>query len=359
MKKLNKKVVLSSFIALVGLALASSITSTVAWFQYATRATVAYTGTTAHCSKLLNISVDGGSNWGTDIRASSLPSAEFAPITTGAQLKDAPLATHDVVTEYEADGITPKTIVQKSRFYASPDYRQGLYSNWILAEDDNYLQFTVLIKLTDVNKDYGTTNQKYLSNDVYLTDLTIQNTGSIDLANSVRVHFASTYYDNNGNEQHKNFLFAKSVESTRVGDLLDLNDDGEPDTSDYFDTELCVYGGSDGSPVISDILDSNNNVIGQKLDNPLLQTSYTATDTDMIATDTKGVLSGGTSLGNTSATEGQYMQVVVTVWLEGWAQLQNGSSGSTNSAVWDSASYAEKAFNVGMTFGVQLHTDGE
>lgn len=363
MKKLNKKVVLSSFIALVGLTLAGSITSTVAWFQYATRATVAYTGTTAHCSKLLNISVDDGANWGTDIGASSLPNARFEPITTGEQLKNEPLAIHDVVTEYEADGVTPKTIVQKSRFYASPDYRQGLYSNWIVAEDDNYLQFTVLVRLADVNKDYGTTNQKYLSNDVYLTDLTIQNTSGIDLANSVRVHFASTYYDNNGDEQHKNFLFAKSVTSTNVGGFLDVNDDGQQDTAEYeWDDSLCLYGGADGTPVISDVLDDSNNVVGKKLDNPLQQTSYLSTDTDVIATDTKGVLSGGTSLGNTSATEGEYMKVVVTVWLEGWAELQNGNSGnydSANSAVWDSASYAEKAFNVGMSFGVQLHTDAE
>ena len=361
MKKPNK-IVLSSLIALVGFTVASSVTSSVAWFQYATRASVAYTGTSAHCSKLLNISVDGGTNWGTDIRSDSLPTAKFAPITTGEQDKDSALPTQTVVTEYEEDGVTPKTTVTKSRFYASPDYRQGLYSNWLIAEDDNYLQFEVLIKLADVDENYGTSSQKYLANDVYLTDLTIQNTGSNDLAESVRVHFASTYYDNNGDEQHKNFLFAKTVTSTEVGGLLDVNDDGKQDTADYWDTEWCIYGGSDGAPVISDVLDSNNNVIGKKLDNPLLQTSYASDDDTIIAADNKGVLSGGTSFGKTSASANKYMKVVVTVWLEGWSELHRGNDGNyqdEDSSIWNSASYAAKKFNVGMTFGVQVHTDGE
>ena len=363
MKKPNK-IVLSSLIALVGFTVASSVTSTVAWFQYATRASVAYTGTSAHCSKLLNISVDGGTNWGTDIRSDSLPTAKFAPITTGEIGKDDALPTQTVVTEYEDDGITPKTTVTKSRFYASPDYRQGLYSNWLIAEDDNYLQFEVLIRLADVDENYGTASQKYLANDVYLTDLTIQNSGTNDLAESVRVHIASTYYDG-GVEQNKNFLFAKTVESTEVGGFLDVNDDGLQDTGAYeWDDTLCLYGGSVGAPVTSDVLDDHDNVIGQKLENPLLQTSYSATEdpNPIIAEDNNGVITGGTSIGKTSTSVSEYMKVVVTVWLEGWSELHRGNDGNyqdEDSSIWNSASYAAKKFNVGMTFGVQLHADNE
>lgn len=362
MKKLNK-IALTSLIALVGFSTAASVTSTVAWFQYATRATVAYTGTSAHCSKLLNISVDGGTSWGTDIRSSSLPTAKFAPITTGEQDKDSALPTQTVVTEYEEDGITPKTTVTKSKFFASPDYRQGLYSNWLIAGDDNYLQFEVLIRLADVDENYGTASTKYLANDVYLTDLTIQNAGGNDLAESVRVHFASTYYDDNGDEQHKNFLFAKTVESTEVGGFLDVNDDGLQDTSGYeWDDSLCLYGGADGTPVISNVLDDHDNIIGKKLDNPLFQTSYASDDDTIIAADNKGVITGGTSFGNTSTATDKYMKIVVTVWLEGWSELHVGNHGNyqdEDSSIWNSASYAAKSFNVGMTFGVQLHADNE
>ena len=359
MKKPNK-IILSSLIALVGFTVASSVTSTIAWFQYATRATVAYTGTSAHCSKLLNIAINNDSvidkdnlNWGTNIRSADLPSAKFAPITTGEMDKDSPLPTQTVGTE------------TKARFYASPDYRQGLYSNWLIAEDDNYLQFEVLIRLADVDENYGTASQRYLANDVYLTDLTIQNAGGNDLAESVRVHFASTYYDNNGDEQHKNFLFAKTVTSTEVGGFLDVNDDGLQDTGAYdWDNTLCLYGGSDGTPVISDVLDSHNNLIGKKLDNPLLQTTYSASEdpNPIIAKDDNGVLTGGTSFGNTSVSTDKYMKIVVTVWLEGWAELHRGNDGNyqdEDSSIWNSASYAAKSFNVGMTFGVQLHADNE
>lgn len=352
MKKLNK-IALTSLIALVGFSTAASVTSTVAWFQYATRATVAYTGTSAHCSKLLNISIDGGTSWGTNIRSADLPTAKFAPITTGEMDKGSPLPTQTVGTE------------TKTRFYASPDYRQGLYSNWLIAGDDNYLQFEVLIRLADVDQNYGTTNEKYLANDVYLTDLTIQNavTGN-DLAESVRVHFSSTYYDDGGVEQHKNFLFAKTVTETAVGGFLDVNDDGLQDTSGYeWDDSLCLYGGSDGAPVISDVI-SGGSVVGKNLDNPLLQTSYASNDATLIAEDNNGVLTttGVTPLGSTSTVKNQYMKIVVTVWLEGWSELHRGSDGNyqdEDTSIWNSASYAAQKFNVGMTFGVQIHGDNE
>ena len=356
MKK-PSKIILSSLIALVGFSVATSVTSTIAWFQYATRATVAYTGTSAHCSKLLNIAINNDSvidkdnlNWGTNIRSADLPSAKFAPITTGEMDKDSPLPTQTVGTE------------TKARFYASPDYRQGPYQDWLIAGDDNYLQFEVLIRLADVDQNYGTPNQKYLANDVYLTNLTIQSASvGNDLDKSVRVHFASTYYDS-GVEQHKYFLFASEATETAVGGLLDVNDDGKLDTDGYpgmtGGDELCIYGGSDGDAVISDTLN------GKKLENPLLQTSYASDDATLIAEDNNGVLTttGVTPLGSTSATKDQYMKIVVTVWLEGWSELHRGSDDNyqdEDSSIWNSASYAAQKFNVGMTFGVQIHGDNE
>lgn len=375
MKKPNK-ILLPLLIASTGIALTSSITSTVAWFVYATNATVAYTGTSAHCSKLLNISVDGGTSWGTDIVSSQLPSSDpsdphgvkFRPITTGAQLANAALPTQSYETgEFDTDGITP-IMGTKTKFYASPDYRQGLYSNWLIAEDNNYLQFTILVKLTDVDENYGDVtaladNQTYLANDVYLTDLTIQNAGTNDLSDAVRVHFASTYIDSNDVVQHKYFLFSKSKEATNVGGYLDLNDNGKLDTAGYeWDDSLCLYGGADGEPNSTITKDAQGNVTSAVLNNPLKQKSYKANDTTVVATDNKGNITGGVSFGNTSPVAGQYMQITVTIWLEGWAELEKGTDDNyqdTDTSVWDSTSYASKQFNVGMTFGVQLHADNE
>ena len=311
MKK-HRKLIISALACLTGATLVTSVTSTVAWFQYVTRVTAAYTGTTAHCSKMLQVSVDNGASWKTDLLDADLSSTEmFEPITTGEQTKNTAI----------------------SHFYASPDYRQGAYP-WITAPTTSYSQFTLWFKSTDVDENYGTGSEVRLENDVYLTDLTIKNNNAAsDLSKAIRVHF-----DAESNGSHKYFLFARDVTSTAVGGNLDVNNDGELDKAGYErEAGLCMYGGSG-----------------------LAQTSYKAVkDVDnIIATDTRGELSGGTSFGKTSSSSSSYLKITVTIWLEGWALLNSGNTGNaqaSNTAVWNSATYASKDFNVGMTFGVKLH----
>lgn len=312
MKK-HRKLIISALVCLTGATLATSVTSTVAWFQYATRVTAAYTGTTAHCSKMLQVSVDGGSHWATDLLDADLSSTEvFEPITTGAQTKNTAI----------------------SQFYSSPDYRQGSYP-WVTAPVTSYSQFTLWLKSTDVDENYGTASEVRLENDVYLTDLTIaNNNAAADLSKAIRVHFDAESPDGT----HKYFLFARDVTSTAVGGTLDVNNDGELDKAGYeWQSELCIYGGSG-----------------------LVQTSYKASGdiNNIIATDTNGVLSNGTSFGKTSSSSSSYLKITVTIWLEGWALLNTGNTGNaqtSNTAVWNSTTYASKDFNVGMTFGVQLY----
>ena len=315
MKKTSRKVIISSLIALTGVTLASSITGTVAWFQYATQVTAAYTGTTAHCSKLLQIAMapaaDADPVWKSDLPSGELPDVTFEPITSGDQAKDADLA----------------------HLYAAPDYRQGLYSNWLTATAGSYSQFEIWLKTTDIDENYGTENQNYLANDVYLTDLTIQDVNNLDLAKAVRVHFDALSPDNT----HKYFLFANTATQTNVGGQLDLNNDGELDTLGYeFESTPCIYGG-----------------------NNLVQTSYASNDSSVKASESRGVISGGTSFGKTGAAANQYLKIKVTIWLEGWELLNTGANGSSNNNVWSTATYTSKSFNVGMTFGVQLHSSAD
>ena len=315
--KMTRKLVVASLSLLVGASVAGSITSTVAWFQYVTRAQVAYTGTTSHCSKLLRISADEGATWGNDINLNSLSTTQvkFSPITTGAQEKDKAL---------------PAT------FYGQPNYRQGAYENWFTASTDSYAQFTILVKVNDVD---GASTPTQLANDVYLTDVTIQDAttgGAPDLSNALRVHVATS--------ANKYFLFAKSDESIAVGGQLDINNDNKYDTAGYeWDTTPIIYGAEGAT-----------------------QTSYKANDATIIATeDQYGAISGGTSIGSTS-TSG-YLTVTVTIWLEGWALLTTGidynssttTINKTNTSIWDSTTYVNKKFNVGLTFGVALHSDSE
>ncbi len=353
-----RKVVISSLTLLSALTLAGSISGTVAWYQYSTRATIAYTGTSAHCSKLLQMSVDNGSTWGSDIKDTQLPSADFAPITTGAQEKDAPLwKKHKTVTIYDDAGNPTGTQDVSSFFYAQPDRGQGLYDNWLLAGDSAFTQFDILIKVKDIDGEATETN---LSNDVYLTDITIQDAkqdNDLDLETAVRVHI-STEYQDNGATQSKNFLFANDIEDIEVGGFLDLDEDGKYDEVGYeWNRQTCLYGAGTFIPATYDV-DGNKLTDDSYTDAPH-QTSYKVDDTSVIASEVDGDLSGGTPIGKTSANSGEYLKVTVTIWLEGWSILTKGTLGQQNSSIWDEDTYIEQDFNVGLTFGVQLHNDNE
>ena len=317
MKRFNlKKVLIPSFALLIGGSLAATLSSTLAWFQYATRAQVAYVGAMTNSSKLLKISIDNGGHWGNDYyqddMAGHILGNHLVPITTGAQAKDAAL----------------------SNFYAQPDYgRGGNYSNWIAADSSNYAQFKILAKVDGVNN-AGTTTS--LENDVYITELLIRddaaNDTTNDLSDAVRVHIAVT--DAYGT---KNFLFAKSVTSTAVSGKLDLNNDGEYDkTLESWGTRDCVYGDED-----------------------TFQTSYLSNDTDVISVDPDNPsgVSIGKTIVNTGNPEPDYMTIVVTTWIEGWSTLDQGLTGNKNGAtdtpIWNPEAYIGKKFNVGIRLGVK------
>ena len=323
--KMPKSLVITSLTALIGVSLVGTVSSTVAWFQYATSAQVAYTGTTSHCTKLLKISSDNGQTWGNNI---VLSDSEFAPITTGEQAKNAALPAN---------------------FYAQPDKGQGLYENWNLALAGTYAQYEILVKVND--GDIGT---PLLQNDVYLTDVTIEdatNALELDLSEAIRVHVATTYGSNQ--DQHKYFLFAKSVTSTDVGGYLDVDGDGAYDTVSYeWNSNKIIYGKATD--------DGHGNLT------PAVQTSYKSNDSTIIASETAtGDLDtehSGTSIGQTSVTQGQYLRVTITIWLEGWAMLKYGDLGNADSAqsmhqMWSGSKYSSKSFHVGLTFGVKSHSD--
>lgn len=329
--KISRKVVITSLALLAGASLAGSVSSTIAWFQYATRAQVAYTGTTSHCSKVLRVSANNGISWGNNIVLSATDTL-YAPITTGPQLKDAALTGKNNTN---------------SPFYAQPNPKQGLYANWFTASESFYGKFNLLIKVNDVD-----TNSPQLVNDVYLTDVTIEDAVSgLDLSNAIRVHVATTWTENS-QENHNYFLFAKSATSTEVGGYLDLDNDGVIDRNGYeWDQSNHLYGGG------------TVNEQGE-ITTPLVQTSYLANDSTIIATESAtGELSGGTSIGKTGLSSSDYLQVTITVWLEGWAMLatpETGNADQANSArIWKSASYAHKDFHVGISFGVKLHSDAD
>lgn len=316
MKRPQNKIIVTSIFLVAILGAVSSVTSSVAWFYYATTVKTAYTGTTINTTKLLSLSLDQGRAYAKQadsktVQNNAVGGTSFVPLTTGPQSKDGPLET----------------------FYAQPNYQQGLYENWPLAKAENYATFTLLLKVDKVEEVYTP-----LTNDIYLTDLTIvdaiTNGENKDLSDAVRVHFEVI------GPETKYFLFAKNTTETSVGNYLDLNNDGEIDPQKGYEFEFengiippCLYGGEN-----------------------LVQTSYLSTDENILAaTDQYGDIISGTPIG--TATEDP-LRVVVTIWLEGWSNLSlssNGVDGALPS--WDSTEYGANTFHVGMEFGVKLYSE--
>ena len=324
-----RKVIIPSFALLIGGSLAASLTSTLAWFQYATRAQVAYVGALTHCSKLLKISVDGGHTWNNDFyqndMASHIEGNHLLPITTGPQTKNNSLVHYNKNIGNNQYKTCPK-------FYSQPDFgRGGNYDTWAIASEENYAQFTIHVKVNDQD---GNTSPA-LVNDLYLTKMVIEddfaNGNGSDLSDAIRVHLAVT----DAAQSTKYFLFAKSVEETVVYGTLDLNNDGQIDKDIIaWDGTDCVY----GTPNTK-------------------QYSYKIDDTSVVVEDPDNPTSENPiSLGKTGAG---LMKIVVTTWIEGWSKLDHGytdnASGATDTPVWDPAEYVNKKFNVGIRLGVKSH----
>ncbi|MBQ6730323.1 MAG: hypothetical protein IJR08_00185 [Bacilli bacterium] len=333
--KMNKKKILVSTLALaMGAGLAGSVSGTMAWFQYSTRAQAAYIGSVAHCSEALEISCDGGTSWATDLNStvmntSKVGGTDMEPITAGA---------------IDADDALP------TKFYKNPIYQFINEANWGEADSTNYVQFNLKFRVKDVNSPVG-----YLSgHHLYLTDLTIANeNGATDLYKAVRVHFAvGTSYKLFA---RNNDLDNANIETSTSGNL-DLNNNGRFDKGPGYEWDDrgadLVYG-----------------TVGT-------QTALNANKSGVLANDAnpRSIVANSGDLGEITGGESG-LAVKVTIWLEGWTKLGNdvagvdansdgdydddGDTQPTNAAKWDAATYINKAFKVGMRFATEVHGDAE
>lgn len=317
--KPRNKLIVSSLTLVATLGIVGSISSSVAWFQYVTSVRTAYTGTTITATKVLSMSVDEGRAYAKQLDNQTLKSHtiggnNFAPVTTGPQSKNTELGP----------------------LYLQPDYQKGLYP-WQNANPEYYASFSILLRVDKVDDELTS-----LTNDIYLTDLTIvdavSNGADKDLSNAVRVHIKAEGPTTN------NYLFAKNATSTVVGGYLDLNNDGDLDRQKGYEFEfpdgnipLCEYG-----------------EIGA------IQESYSSNDSSIFPTSVDGDLSGGTPIGIASENP---LRVTVTIWIEGWAFLNLGldgnGTGSADTPVWDNSKYYSNTFHVGMEFGVKLYSEDD
>ena len=321
--KINcKKLITSAMLTLIGASMVGSVAGTVAWYQYSTRASAAYVGTSTKCSEKLQVVVgteaEKESDWKTKLEVADITgyiakqdgqndttAAQVTPVTAGNQKRDAALNT----------------------LKAHPVYNYTKYSAWQDAEATDYVTFPLTFRVVDVDG-ASTTSKLAKDMDLYLQDLLIQADGGNpdgkgDISNAIRVHFATT------EDTPKYWLFSKEGKTIDTCGELDLDGDTHPDAASdrgtnysFEDTTTLTYG------------DANSKEEAYKL-------------ADVKATDTNGALTGGQAIGKIAS--GTTLTINVTIWLEGWQKF--GASNS-ESAMWDPATYIGAMFDVGMTFAV-------
>lgn len=352
---MNKsKIIVSTLALAMGAALAGSVSGTVAWFQYSTRAQAAYIGTSAHCSEMLEVQATavGGTpdstKWKGELLANDVATAigstsgtQLSPITSGALAKNAALASGNPA-------------VMKD-MYANPIYQHFAYNTWEKATVANYAQFELHFRVRDVN---GENTAKLLEKDVYLTNVSIVSLNAAgtavaedgnDLYKAIRVHISSS---------SKNALLANDGAAaasaadieTVVGAKLDLNNDGKLDTttaySDWQTGTETIYGDNESDKQVAYNVNKASTFADDLVDPTFAGSSAVVGDIG--------------SFGKTSASED--FKVTVTIWIEGWQELgtpltvPSGVTDSANDAqVWDPATYIGKKFGVGMRFAVPTH----
>lgn len=302
---MKKKIIVPALALLAGVSLAGSITSTVAWYQYSTRTQAAYLGVSGGTSENLQMRFlkDGQAaeaGWTSRITYQQMEEylsgtaygSKMRPITTGDFEKDDALGS----------------------FYGNPKAGEVSEANWKAAENAD--KVVIPLQLRYVEKNATETN--FLAKEVKLSDLHIdKHVSTNDISDAIRVHF-SAIQDDAAASTAKNYLFSKNGGSIDTHGQLDL--DSEPGDDYYYDDKYGFNGG-----------------VKQYYD-------YGSGEQEAYAFDA----ANQQSLGSTVATAGKYLNVTVTIWVEGWQELLDLDSATpgAKSSVWD-LEYIASDFEVG------------
>ena len=304
---MKKKIIVPALALLAGVSLAGSITSTVAWYQYSTRTQAAYLGVSGGTSENLQMRFlkDGQAaeaGWTSRITYQQMEEylsgtaygSKMRPITTGDFEKDDALGS----------------------FYGNPKAGEVSEANWKAAENAD--KVVIPLQLRYVEKNATETN--FLAKEVKLSDLHIdKHVSTNDISDAIRVHFSAIQDDAAANTA-KNYLFSKNGGSIDTHGQLDL--DSEPGDDYYYTSDKYGFGDSSAKAYYD----------------------YGSGEQEAYAFDA----ANQQSLGSTVATAGKYLNVTVTIWVEGWQELLDLDSATpgAKSSVWD-LEYIASDFEVG------------
>ena len=364
MKLSNKKIIVSTLALAMGAALAGSISGSVAWYQYSTRATAQLSGTTVATSRNLQISTNG-SSWGWDLTDEQVRGSQSGNLKPVGGVVAAATNAPDTA-KFSGFGV---------RQYALP-----------AALTSEYLSFDVYLKSTD---ETGALEAV----DIYLETFNVTFTdASTKLANALRIAIVGG---------DTNLVLSKVAGTTTTKGHLDLNQDG-CDDRDIFSADDRTGLAQDPSDenkwkIVQSEVPADGAVPANRFEDPNCSTPASGTigdvgagaeyasgttfyyfgdepgdvefadktgtsgkylnyvtDTSVGATNTyettawSGVVStfsdaytvSGTKIGST--TEGNSLHLQFVIWLEGWEEIDGD-------AIW-SNSLRNKDFSIQMRF---------
>lgn len=319
--KMNKKLLVSAMSVAMAAGVVGSISGTVAWYQYSTKATASMVAASIGGNHHMKVAVTAAtateapteaSAWKSELKTADIEGAlgyastkhvQFAPVTPALS---ASLANN---------------VALPTTFKTNPVYGYAAQEKWGNATLNNeYIQFKVWVKTT--KQEDGDTAAVAESKKVGISNVTLQQDAAdasnhSDVSSALRVHIACG---------DKYALVSKAGGSTNLYGNLDLNGDGVADKALKYEWEEA------GSDLVYGV-------------NSATETCYAQSSTDLLTTDdpVTDTISGGIEFGTTD--EDGLLAFTITVWLEGWQM----NLGSASSALWD-LDYAGSISDIGLTF---------
>lgn len=327
---MKKKIIIPAFALLIGTALAGSVSSTIAWYQYSTRTTAAYVGVTSGSSENLQMRFkkdNQGAEVGWTSRITYQQMEEYLddvnigydmlPITSGALTKDAALP---------------------NKLYQNPIAGIKAQTSWKEATAANYvvipLEFRYVKRDGQIENgaDAEFTNKKVNLNEVHIAQRFGDENDHSDISKAIRVHFSAINdsADATDPDNFTNALISKNGETIDTHGPLDL--DSEPG-NDYT-YELDKYGFKSQTKEYIDYGAGQQSAY--KAPNQEAQTPIAPIE-----------------IGTTGAVAGKYLSVNVTIWVEGWQKLTQpavGNQQAQESAIWDLEQFVASEYEIGFEF---------
>ena len=406
-----KKIVIPTLAIAIGAAIAGSVSGTVAWYQYSTRVSTAYLGTSAGTAGNLKLRIKGSNNWVNSLTKDDIATyladnslgQNIIPITAGNMDADAAINQYNAAADPTNDPADMKPLFFKNPIRSFEERVEYTSSSWLKADESMYVQIPMevaFIEYDGVKKNEE--DKEYLEKEVYLSDLLIQEDWQNnsdpenlkkDLSSAIRVHISSRQLDENdeviANTDSFDRLISKNGGSILTEGYLDLDGDSNDDT--YINGDHgAQYGFGNSASIAANtkkVIYGEGLQVAYSADKDIKNGSYRLLDADQDTAEkvypavvksvnnsmvldendfeyTKEGASEKTSkcIGKTigyskedANWEKEYLNVTLTIWLEGWQTLPAPTIANPDavSSIWNAADYIGSMFDVGVQFAVQ------